>query len=51
MERYTTLDLIAKDSKGIESEKTIISNDVYAISEFICELINKIEHTRVSLMK
>ena len=32
-----------------EAKKITISNDTYAIAEIIMELINKIEHTRVSL--
>jgi len=31
--------------------KVIISNDAYAIGEFIEKLMNKIEHARCSLMK
>ena len=50
MEKYTTASLIAADKDGIEVKKVVISNDAYAISEFISKLIDKIEHARVSLM-
>ena len=48
-EKYTTDELIAKDSK--ESGKTIISNEGYAICDIIEDLIKKIERTRTSLIK
>lgn len=48
---FTTLHLIAKDSTGKESKKTIISNDAYAVASLVEKLIAKIEHARSSLMK
>jgi len=38
--------------KGEEKnkDKKVISDDAFAIAEFISELTNKIEHTRLSLM-
>ena len=34
-----------------ELTKTIISNDAYAVSDFIAQLISKVEHTRRTLNK
>jgi hypothetical protein len=54
--RYTTNEKIDKEAKDEtikdkkEAAKTILSNDAYAISELVERLINKIEHTRCSLM-
>ena len=35
----------------LTSKKIVLSNDAFAIAEFIEKLIDKIEHARVSLMK
>jgi hypothetical protein len=43
-DKYTNA--VDKDSKKIE-----LSNDAYAIGETIEQLINKIEHTRLSFKK
>jgi hypothetical protein len=39
-----------EEMKKAEDKKTIISNDAFAIVDLISSLINKIEHTRVSLL-
>ena len=46
---YTTQEKIDADPK--ENKKTILSNDAYAITEFLAFLIKKIEHTRKSLIR
>ena len=48
-EKYTTLEKLDKD-KEKEINKTILSNEAFAICEFIEGLINKIERTRTSTM-
>ena len=45
-DKYTTADKITADKDGIETKKIILSNDAYAVSEMITELIRKIEQTR-----
>lgn len=46
-EKYTTKNTIdIKD--GIESTKVILSNDAFAVCEFIEMLIKKIEQLRIS---
>jgi len=47
--KYTTQEKIEKDKTGKEEKKTILSNDAYAVCEFLKALINKIENTRLSL--
>lgn len=56
--KYTTVEKIDAENKAIlkddkiiptEINKTILSNDAFAITEMIEALINKIEHARVSL--
>ena len=47
------LEKYARESeKGEEKNKNkkVISDDAFALGEFISELVNKIEHTRVSLI-
>lgn len=51
MEKYTTTDKISADKTGTEKEKTIISNDAYAISEFLDELKKILESARQTLIK
>jgi len=41
----------AKKLNDTEKAKITISNDAFAISEFLDFLIKKFEHTRLSLMK
>ena len=50
IDNYTTAELKAKEPEK-EKEKTILSNDAFAIGEIIDALIKKIEHARTSLMK
>ena len=40
---------ISKEVKEAEEKKIIISNDAFSICDFIEQLINKIEHVRLSL--
>lgn len=44
---------ISATEKGLEkdSKKKVLSDDAYALGEAINDLIIKIEHTRLSLMK
>jgi hypothetical protein len=49
-EKYTTQEKLDKDNEK-EKDKTILSNDSYAICDFIESLINKIEHARISSLK
>jgi hypothetical protein len=51
MDKYTTQSKITADKDGIEAKKTIISDDAYAVADLISDLIIKIEHARLSLMK
>jgi len=57
MEKYTTEVVLKKvqedeeasiDDKIAEAEKTIISDDAFAICDFIEQLIKKAEHLRIS---
>jgi len=41
----------SEKTKPENENKKVLSDDGYAICEFIESLINKIEHTRVSLIK
>lgn len=50
LEKYTTQEKIDKDTEGKEDKKTILSNDAYAISELVDNLINKIEQVRLNLI-
>lgn len=56
MNNYTTSDKLSKiDVKDVEAlkaeqAKTLISSDAYAITDLIEQLIQKIEHARVSLI-
>jgi len=49
-DKYTTAEKITKDKTNKESKKVTLSNDAYAICEFIEFLINKVEHARTSMM-
>ena len=49
-DHYTTAEKIAADKEGEEEKKISLSNDGYAICEFIDELVRKIEQTRLSLI-
>jgi hypothetical protein len=40
MEKYTTQDIISKDTTNKEKEKVVISNDSYAVTEALNSLIN-----------
>ncbi len=57
MEKYTTQELKAKDSllkpeeQTGEAKKIELSNDAFAVCEFIESLINKIEHARLNSKK
>jgi len=56
MEKYTTTAIInslADDmaAQKEEEKKIVISNDAYAVSEFLESLFNKIEQLRISLIK
>jgi hypothetical protein len=42
MEKYTTAKLVAADHTGIEAKKTIISEDAYALCDFMEILANVI---------
>ena len=47
-------DTYVKESEALKPEnkdKAPLSNDAFAIGDMIEKLINKIEHTRVSLIK
>jgi DNA-binding transcriptional regulator YhcF (GntR family) len=57
MKSYTTLEQkekvitdkeVSQEVKAEEEKKTIISNDAFAICDFIDQLINKAEHLRIS---
>jgi hypothetical protein len=56
MDKYTTQDkILAIDDKDLtaktaEEAKTIISNDAYAVADLIKQLIDKVEHARLSLI-
>ena len=56
-EEYTTNEKIAIEEKDekikekIEKGKTVLSNDAYALGSMVEKLLNKIEHTRLSLIK
>ena len=48
------LEKYARESEKAEEKnknKKIVSNDAFAIMEFIGAIIDKIEHTRVSLIR
>lgn len=45
-EKYISL---AENTKAPDITKTELSNDAYAICEFIEKLVNKIEHARLSM--
>ena len=52
---YTTASKIAEQSglkpeEQTEKDKIVVSNDAYAITDLIQQLINKIENVRTSLM-
>ena len=55
-DKYTTSEKIAAEQADpeikdkIEKDKTVLSNDAYAIGDIIQNLINKIEHTRSTLL-
>lgn len=49
MEKYTTTNKISADKTGEEKEKTVISNDAFAISEFLDELKKILESARQTL--
>ena len=49
-DKYTTVEKIAADKEGEEEKKITISNDGYAVCEFIEDLIRKIEQTRLSFI-
>lgn len=36
------------DKEDVKKDKTILSDDAYAICDFIDRLINKVEHARLS---
>lgn len=49
---FTAKYISTKDAAlDLKTTKIILSNDAFAIGEAIAELINKIEHARMSLMK
>jgi len=54
--KYTTADMIKADELKPEKEqtkekdKTVLPLETFVIGEVIQDLINKIEHTRASLM-
>lgn len=56
-EKYTTTDKIVAEEADkditdkIEKTKTVLPLETFALGEVIQDLINKIEHTRCSLMK
>jgi len=55
-EKYTTEEKKTEDEKKPEKDqteknKTILSEDAFALGNVLQELVNKIEHTRVSLIK
>lgn len=50
-EEKKTLDLEKPKEEQTEQNKTILSNDAFAVSEMIERLIQKIEHARISLNK
>jgi hypothetical protein len=60
MKDYTTLATkekieadkeISKEIKDEETKKTIISDDAFAICDFIDQLIKKAEHLRISSLR
>ena len=51
MEKYTTSDKISADKTGKEKEKTVISNDAFAIADFLDELKQTLERARQTLNK
>jgi len=60
MEKYTTLTIkeaishdkdISQELKDKEERKTIISNEAFAICDFIEKLINKMEQVRSASMR
>lgn len=57
LDKYTTSELKTADALKPDEEqtkekgKTELSNDAYAVCEFIDALIVKMEHTRMSLIK
>ena len=44
--KYTTQEKIGKDKTGEEEKKTTLSNDAFAVCEFLKILINKLESLR-----
>lgn len=57
LDKYTTNEkiiadtLLKEEEKTGEDKKTILSTDAFALREVIADLINKIEHTRLSLIR
>ena len=56
MEKYTTSERISaqsslKHEEQTEKNKVVISNDAYAITDLISQLLNKMEHVRSSLIR
>lgn len=57
IQKYTTVEKKAADAlkepeeQSGEKDKTELSNDAYAVCEFIELLINKIEHARITSIK
>ena len=50
-DKYISNDEVNKETSKdptFKTEKIILSNDAYAISEFLLAIINKIEHYRTS---
>jgi len=45
----TNVIILDKDLIPVEKDKVVVSNDAFALGDVIQELINKIEHARVSL--
>ena len=39
-----------ENTKKEDLTKTLVSNDAYAVGDMIQQLLNKIEHTRASIM-
>jgi len=47
-DKYTTAVLIAADTKEIEAKKIVVSDDSYAKCFLMQEILNKMEHMRLS---
>ena len=48
MEKYTTTDKISADKTEKEKKKIVISNDAYAIADFLEELKQTLERLRLT---